>query len=113
MFLDDELKQIYLDSIDKRTIGETVEKIITACTNRLHQPEDVSKDQWLSQYPTLLKQVDNSFVRFMKECNPPFMNQYTFKEYIYKASARNMLEDQIIRFFKILNWEIKPEWKIK
>ena len=112
MFLDDELKQIYLHSLEVNEASrETMAKLLNACLNRLVKPEEVNQHKWLNEYPTLLKQVDNSYRRFFNECKPYYFDPDTFREYVYRLSASNMSAEDVEKFFSSINWPIKPEWR--
>ena len=111
MFLDDELKAVY-DSMtaDGKNPLDILDELLVTCKKRLVKPEYVQQRQWDREFPTLIKQVDNSFRRFVKVSKPYYIKDTTFRKYICFVLKENHGSDLVRKWFRVLNWDLPEEW---
>lgn len=111
MFLDDELKAVYDQmTADGKKPLDILDELLGTCQKRLVKPEDVQQREWDRGFPTLIKQVDNSFRRFVKVSKPNHITDTTFRKYICFVLKESHGSDLVKKWFRVLNWDLPEEW---
>lgn len=111
MFLDDELKAVYdlMTAAGEKPL-DILSELLNTCHRRLVKPENVQQREWDREFPTLIKQVDNSFRRFVKVAKPNHITDTTFRKYICLVLKENHGSDLVREWFRVLNWDLPEEW---
>lgn len=111
MFLDDELRAVYdLMTAAGESPVDILDGLLTTCQKRLVKPENVQQREWDRGFPTLIKQVDNSFRRFVKVSKPNHITDTTFRKYICFVLKEDHGSDLVRKWFRVLNWDLPEEW---